>query len=78
VVGLVVSLPAKREQFLKDLANAHENDLNIVVSGLYGWTFSEAESKEQFKIWFYEACPPTRDAEEARAMRGIKIGDSKI
>ena len=71
-------LPAKLEQFLKGLANGHEIDLNVVVSGLYGWAFSEAESKEQFKIWLDEAYPPTGDAKEARAMRGTKIGDSKI
>ena len=39
-----VSLPTKWEQFLKHLADDHEIDLNVVVSELCDWAFSDAES----------------------------------
>jgi len=69
MVGLIVSLPAKWEQFLKQLADDHEIDLNTVVSELCEWAFSDPESKEQFKDWLDEAYPPKGDAEEkARAV----------
>jgi hypothetical protein len=63
-----VSLPAKWEQFLKDLADDHEIDLNAVVSELCEWAFSDSESEEQFKVWLDEAYPQKGKAEEeARA-----------
>jgi len=69
VVGLTVSLPAKWEQFLKRLADDHEIDLNIVVSELCEWAFSDPESKEQFKVWLDEAYPQKGEAEdEVRAV----------
>jgi hypothetical protein len=68
VVGLMISLPAKYEQFLKHLADDHEIDLNTVVSELCEWAFSDLESKEQFKVWLDEAYPKKGEAEdEARA-----------
>jgi len=68
VVGLTVSLPAKWEQFLKQLADDHQIDLNIVVSELCEWAFSDPEGKEQFKVWLDEAYPRKGKAEdEARA-----------
>jgi hypothetical protein len=68
VVGLTVSLPAKWERFLKQLADDHQIDLNIVVSQLCVWAFSDPESKEQFKVWLDEAHPRKGKAEdEARA-----------
>ena len=64
----MVSLPAKCEQFLKRLADDHGVDLNTVVSELCEWAFSDAESKEQFKVWLDEAYPKKGEAEdEARA-----------
>ena len=68
MVGLTVSLPAKWEQFLKQLADDHQIDLNIVVSELCEWAFSDPEGKEQFKVWLDEAYPRKGKAEdEARA-----------
>ena len=68
MVGLTVSLPAKWEQFLKQLADDHQIDLNIVVSALCEWAFSDPEGKEQFKVWLDEAYPRKGKAEdEARA-----------
>ena len=64
----MVSLPVKWERFLKHLADDHEIDLNKVVGELCEWAFSDVESKEQFKLWLYEAYPPKGEAEdEARA-----------
>jgi len=63
-----VSLPAKCEQFLKQLADDHQIDLNTVVSELCEWAFSDPESREQFKVWLDEAYPPKGEAEDkARA-----------
>jgi hypothetical protein len=64
MVGPMVSLPAKWEQFLKNLADDHDIDLNAVVSQLCEWAFSDPESKEQFRIWLDEAYPAEGDAEE--------------
>jgi hypothetical protein len=66
--GSSISLPAKWEQFLKNLADDHDIDLNAIVSQLCEWAFSDPESKEQCKLWLDEAYPPKGDAEdEARA-----------
>ncbi len=68
MTGLTVSLPSKWERFLKRLAEDHEIDLNTVVSELCEWSFSDVESKEQFKVWLDEANPPKGEAEDkARA-----------
>ena len=69
MVGSSISLPAKWEQFLKNLANDHYVDLGAVVSQLCEWAFSNPESKEQFRIWLDDAYPAEGDAEEeARAV----------
>jgi hypothetical protein len=64
MVGPPVSLPAKWIQFLKNLADDHDVDLNAVVSQLCEWAFSDAEGKEQFRIWLDEAYPAEGDVEE--------------
>ncbi|MGD0028373.1 MAG: hypothetical protein ABSC91_05480 [Candidatus Bathyarchaeia archaeon] len=69
MVGPPISLPAKWEQFLKNLADDHDIDLNAVVSQLCEWAFSDPESKEQFRIWLDDAYPAEGDSEEeARAV----------
>lgn len=69
MVGLSISLPAKWEQFLKNLADDHDIDLNAVVSQLCEWAFSDPEGKEQFSTWLDEAYPAKGDTEEeARAV----------
>jgi hypothetical protein len=69
MVGPSISLPAKWEQFLKNLAEDHDIDLNAVISQLCEWVFSDPESKEQFGIWLDEAYPAEGDVEEeARAV----------
>ena len=68
MVGLTVSLPEKWERFLRHLADDHEIGLNVVVSELCKWAFSNPEGKEQFKVWLDEAYPRKGKAEdEARA-----------
>jgi hypothetical protein len=64
MVGSPISLPAKWELFLKNLADDHGIDLNAIVSQLCEWAFSDSESKEQFRIWLDEAYPAEGDAEE--------------
>jgi hypothetical protein len=64
MVGPSISLPAKWEQFLKNLADDHDIDLNAVVSQLCEWAFSNPESKKQFRIWLDEAYPSKGEAEE--------------
>jgi hypothetical protein len=73
VVGLVISLPAKWEQFLKNLADDHEIDINTVVSELCEWAFSDPESKEQFKVWLDEAYLPKGEAEEDARDAGEEV-----
>ena len=69
MVGPLISLPAKWEQFLKNLADDHDINLNVVISQLCEWAFSDPEGKEQFRIWLDEAYPAEGDAEEeARAV----------
>lgn len=69
MVGSSISLPAKWEQFLKNLADDHYVDLDAVVSQLCEWAFSNPESKEQFRIWLDDAYPVEGEAEdEAKAV----------
>ncbi len=64
MVGSSISLPAKWEQFLKNLADDHRVDLNAVVSELCERAFSNPESKVQFRIWLDDAYPPEGKAED--------------
>ena len=65
---LTVSLPAKWEQFLKQLADDHQIDMNSVISELCAWAFSNPESKKQFELWLDDAFPPKGEvADKARA-----------
>jgi hypothetical protein len=77
VVGLTVSLPAKYEQFLKHLADDHEIDLDTVVSELCEWAFSDAESKEQFKVWLDEAYRQKEEVEEEARAAGEEVAEEE-
>jgi hypothetical protein len=69
MVGSLISLPAKWEQFLKNLADDHYVNVDVVVSELCEWAFSNPESKEQFRIWLDDAYPAEGEAEdEAKAV----------
>jgi len=77
VVEAKVSLPAKWEQFLKNLAEDHEIDVNTVVSELCEWAFSDSEDKEQFKDWLDEAHPPKGEAEEEATAAGEEAAEEE-
>ena len=64
MVNIMVSLPAKWEQFLKRLADDHQVGLNSVISELCSWAFSNSESKKQFELWLDDAFPPKGEAED--------------
>ena len=61
---LTISIPAKWEQYLKQLANDHQVDLDSVFSELCDWAFSNPEGKKQFKLWLDDAFPPKGEAED--------------
>ena len=70
---IAISIPARWEQYLKQLANDHQVDLNSVFSELCEWAFSNPEGKKQFKLWLDDAFPPKGEVENnARA-----TGDQK-
>ena len=70
---LMVSLPAKWEQFLKRLADDHQVDLDSVISELCAWAFANSEIKKQFELWLDDAFPPQGEAEDkARAAGAIE------
>jgi ribosomal protein L12E/L44/L45/RPP1/RPP2 len=69
---LMVSLPAKWEQFLKRLANDHQVDLNSVISELCAWAFTNSEIKKQFELWMDNAFPPQGYAEDRARATGAR------
>jgi hypothetical protein len=70
---LMVSLPAKWEQFLKRLADDHQVDLDSVIGELCVWAFTNSEIKKQFELWVDDAFPPQGEAEDkARAAGAIE------
>jgi hypothetical protein len=77
MVGPLISLPSKWEQFLKDLAEDHDIDLNAIVSQLCEWAFSNPESKEQFRIWLDEVYPAEGEAEEAARAVGEEAAEEE-
>jgi hypothetical protein len=77
MVGLAVSLPEKWTQFLKNLADDHEIDVNSVVSELCEWAFSNSESQEQFKLWLDRAYPKRGEAEDKARDLGEEAGEEE-
>ena len=69
---LMISIPAKWEQYLKQLANDHQVDLNDVFSELCEWAFSNAEGKKQFKLWLDDAFPSKGEAEDKAQADGAR------
>ena len=61
---LAISIPAKWEQYLKQLADDHQVDMNRLISELCEWAFSNPEGKKQFKLWLDDAFPPKGEAED--------------
>ncbi len=77
VVGLMVSLPAKWEQFLKHSADEHGVDLNAVISELLEWAFSNAEDRMQFEAWLDEAHPKKGEAEDKARTAGEEAAEEE-
>jgi len=69
---LAISIPAKWEQYLKQLANEHQVDLNSVFSELCEWAFSNSEGKKQFKLWLDDAFPQKGEAEDKARAAGSR------
>ena len=69
---LMVSLPAKWEQFLKRLADNHQVDLDSVISELCAWAFTNSEIKKQFELWLDDAFPPQGQAEDKARAAGAR------
>jgi len=77
MVGLTTSLPAKWEQFLKQLADDHAIDLDTVISELCEWAFSDPESKEQFIDWLDDSYPPKGEAEDKARAAGEEASEDE-
>ena len=69
---LSISIPAKSEQYLKQLAIEHQVDLNSVFSELCEWAYSNSEGKKQFKLWLDDAFPPKGKAEGKARVAGVR------
>jgi len=72
MVFSTVSLPARWEKFLKQLAKDHQVDLNSVINELCAWAFSNSEGKKQFKAWLDDAFPPQGAAEDKARAAGAR------
>jgi hypothetical protein len=77
MVGPLISVPAKWEQFLKNLAEDHKIDLNAVINQLCEWTFSNPESTKQFMIWLDEAYPEEGEIEEEAKAVGEEASEEE-
>lgn len=77
MVGLTVSLPEKWIQLLNQLADDHEIDVNVVVSELCDWVFSDSESKEQFIDWLDGAYPSEGEVEEEDREAGEEASEEE-
>ena len=69
---LAISIPSKWEQYLKQLANDHQVDLNRVIGELCEWAFSNPEGKKQFKLWLDDSFPPKGEAEDKAKATGAR------
>lgn len=75
----MISLPAKWEKFLKQLADDHQVDLDRVISELCTWAFSNPEGKKQFELWLDDSFPSKGEAEdkERSANEEISAGEEE-
>jgi hypothetical protein len=67
MIKSAISIPAKWEPYLKQLADDHQVDLNSVISELCAWTFSNSENKKQFEAWLDGVPPKGEDEDKARS-----------
>jgi hypothetical protein len=72
-----LSLPTKWEEYLKQLADDHEIDVNRVIIGLCEWAFSVSDSKRQFEVWLDNAYPPKGEAEDKAMAEGEEASEAE-
>jgi len=77
MVEPVFSLPSKWTQFLKNLAEEHDIDLNTTIDELFEWALTNDEDREQFKDWLDEAYPPPGEAEEETMAAGEEAAEEE-
>ena len=77
MIKSAISIPAKWEQYLKQLADDHQVDLNSVISELCAWTFSNPENKKQFEAWLDEAFAPKGEAEDKARSANEEISENE-
>jgi hypothetical protein len=66
----LVALPPKWADFLKGLADDHDMDVSIVISGLCDWAFSSSDYKVQFEVWLDKTYPPKGQSEDRAKVAG--------
>jgi hypothetical protein len=69
---IAISIPSKWEQYLEQLANDHQVDLNQVIAELFKWALSNIEDKKQFELWLGDAFPPKGEAEDQARAAGAR------
>ena len=74
---LTIPISEKWEQFLKQLANDHQVDLNSVIDELFAWAFSNPEAKKQFESWLDDAFPPKGETEDKERSVNEEISESE-
>jgi hypothetical protein len=77
MVSPTVSLPIKWEQFLKQLADDHNVDLNSVISELCSWAFSNPEGKKQFEAWLDDAFPSKGEDEDKERNANEEVSENE-
>jgi hypothetical protein len=71
-----ISIPAKWESYLKQLADEYQVDLNSVINELCAWTFSNPENKKQFEAWLDEV-PQKGEAEDKARSANEEISENE-
>jgi hypothetical protein len=72
-----ISIPAKWEKFLKQLADDHQVNLNSVIIELCAWAFSNPETKKQFDAWLDDAFPAKGESEDKERSANEEISDNE-
>lgn len=68
--NFLVSLPPNWADFLKGLADDHNIDVSLVMSGLCDWVFSSPQYKRQFEVWLDTVYPLKGQAEDIAEAKG--------
>jgi hypothetical protein len=74
---LTIIISDKWEQFLKQLADEHQAELDSVINELFAWAFSNPEAKKQFKAWLDDAFPQKGEAEDKERNLNEEISENE-